>query len=136
MEKDRAPFSQEGERPVCAVCPSLLLPGGAFDVVAKPSRDCPFDPVSGNRYTAAGVPVCVHPERVGLPPAPYATDHLVLPWEAPPPGDAGEVREWLRAALTAAPPDAFAGVIAQASQILRASDPNLDVTAALRSALG
>ncbi|WP_203675007.1 hypothetical protein [Streptomyces sp. SID13666] len=136
MVKDREPFSREGERPVCAICPSLVLPGGAFDVVAKPSRDCPFDPESGNRYTAAGVAVCVHPDRVGLPAAPYATDRLVLPWEVPPPADAGEVREWLRAALTAAPPDAFAAVIAQASQILRASDPDLDVTAALRSALG
>ncbi|MFJ4645496.1 AMP-binding protein [Streptomyces bobili] len=77
-------FAGDG-RPVCSMCPSLRHQGGEFDVVARPSRDCPFDPATGYRFTADGVPVCVHPERVGLPAAPYASDGLPLPWETPPP---------------------------------------------------
>ena len=133
----QGPFATEdGERPVCAVCPSLRLPGGAFDVVPRPSAACPFDPATGLRSTEGGVPVCVHPERVGLPPAAYATGAVPLPWLVPPPAAADGVREWLRAAITAAPPDALPQVIAQATMILRAGDPELDVTAALRAALG
>lgn len=135
LETSGEPFSRDGERPVCGICPSLRLPGGAFDVHERPSRDCPFDQTTGHRFTAAGVPVCVHPERVGLPAAPYATDGLPLPWEVPPPADAAEVAVWVRAALTAVPPDACDEVIERAMDILRASDPGLDVVAVLRAAL-
>ncbi|GGW47326.1 hypothetical protein [Streptomyces galilaeus] len=128
-------FAGDG-RPVCSMCPSLRHRGGEFDVVARPSRDCPFDPGTGYRFTAAGVPVCVHPERVGLPAAPYASDGLPLPWETPPPAEAGEVPTWVRAVLDAAPPDACDEVIEQATQILLAADPTTDVTAVLRAALG
>ncbi|MFD1657021.1 hypothetical protein ACFSL4_01905 [Streptomyces caeni] len=103
--------------------------------MARPSRDCPFDPATGHRFTAAGVPVCVHPERVGLPAAPYASEGLPLPWEIPPPAEAGEVPAWVRAVLDTAPPEACAGVLQQATQILLASDPTTDVTAVLRAAL-
>ncbi|MYX61758.1 hypothetical protein GTZ89_40565 [Streptomyces sp. SID8382] len=129
------PFSTEDERPVCGICPSLRLPGGAFDVHQRPSRDCPFDPATGHRFTAAGVPVCVHPERVGLPAAEYATAGLPLPWETTPPADPTEVPVWVRAALDAAPPDACGEVIERAAEILRAADPALDVVAVLRAAL-
>ncbi|MFE7229866.1 hypothetical protein ACFVAF_04160 [Streptomyces sp. NPDC057596] len=135
MKEQGDAFAGDG-RPVCGVCPSLRHPGGKFDVVARPSRDCPFDPETGHRFTAAGVPVCVHPERVGLPAAPYASDGLSLPWETPPPAEAGEVPAWVRAVLTAAPPDACDEVIEQATQILLAADPATDVTAVLRAALG
>ncbi|MFF4823142.1 hypothetical protein ACFY20_08905 [Streptomyces sp. NPDC001312] len=128
-------FAADG-RPVCDVCPSLRCPGGKFDVAARPSRDCPFDPATGHRYTAAGVPVCVHPERVGLPAAPYASDGLPLPWETPPPVEADEVPAWVRQVLTAAPPDACDEIIQQATEILLAADPDTDVTAVLRAALG
>ncbi|MCU1246609.1 MAG: hypothetical protein JWN02_2519 [Acidobacteria bacterium] len=134
MDSER-PFAAEDERPVCAVCPSIRLPGGGFDVLPRPSAEAPFDPATGWRFTAGGVPVCVHPERVGLPSAPYATDGVPLPWLAPPPIAADGVREWLRAAVTAAPADALPQVIAQATAILMAGDPGLDVTAALRAAL-
>ncbi|MFB7597277.1 hypothetical protein [Streptomyces sp. NPDC056160] len=127
-------FARDG-RPVCGVCPSLRCPGGTFDVVDRPSRDCPFDPETGHRFTAAGVPVCVHPERVGLPAAPYATEGLLLPWETPPPAEADEVPTWVRAVLHAAPPDACDEVIQQATSILLAADPDTDVTAVLRAAL-
>ncbi|SEB31504.1 hypothetical protein SAMN04490357_0170 [Streptomyces misionensis] len=134
MTEQHGPFARDG-RPVCGVCPSLRLPGGHFDVVERPSRDCPFDPATGHRFTAADVPVCVHPDRVGLPAAPYATHGLPLPWETPPPVEAGEVPAWVRAALDAAPPEACADLIRQATEILLASDPGTDVTAVLRAAL-
>ncbi|WP_245766768.1 hypothetical protein [Streptomyces colonosanans] len=102
----------------------------------RPSRDCPFDPATGHRFTAAGVPVCVHPERVGLPAAPYASQALPLPWQTPPPVEPDEVPAWVRTALTAAPPEACDEVIQQATQILLASDPDTDITAVLRAALG
>ncbi|MEU5908916.1 MULTISPECIES: hypothetical protein [Actinomycetes] len=130
----RDAFAADG-RPVCGVCPSLRHPGGKFDVVDRPSRACPFDPETGHRFTAAGVPVCVHPERVGLPAAPYASDGLPLPWQTPPPAEAGEVLAWLRQVLTAAPPDACDEVIQQATEVLLAADPDTDVTAVLRAAL-
>ncbi|WP_257585185.1 MULTISPECIES: hypothetical protein [unclassified Streptomyces] len=134
MTEQQAAFARDG-RPVCGVCPSLRLPGGRFDVFERPSRDCPFDPATGHRFTAAGVPVCVHPDRVGLPAAPYATDGLPLPWQTPPPVEADEVPAWVRAALDAAPPEACADLIRQATEILLASDPDTDVTAVLRAAL-
>lgn len=133
---EERPFAVDGERPVCAVCPSLRLAGGRFDVLPRPSADAPFDRETGWRFTAAGVPVCVHPDRVGLPAAAYATDGVPLPWLAPPPAAADGVREWLRAAVTAAPPEALDGVLVQAAEILRANIPGVDVTAALRAALG
>ncbi|MEU8588010.1 hypothetical protein AB0C59_13595 [Streptomyces sp. NPDC048664] len=135
MADQGEPFARDG-RPVCGVCPSLRLPGGAFDVFPRPSRDCPFDPATGNRYTAAGVPVCVHPDRVGLPAAPYATDSLPLPWETPPPVEADGVPAWVRIALDAAPPEVADDVIRQATEILLASDPATNITAVLRAALG
>lgn len=135
MTEKGEPFARDG-RPVCGVCPSLRLPGGRFDVVERPSRDCPFDPKTGHRFTATGVPVCVHPDRVGLSAAPYATDSLPLPWETPPPVEADGVPGWVRAALDAAPPEAADDVIRQATEILRASDPGMDITAVLRAALG
>ncbi|RZU28309.1 hypothetical protein EV284_6475 [Streptomyces sp. BK022] len=129
------PFARGG-RPVCDVCPSNQLPGGGFDVLARPSRDCPFDPKTGHRFTAAGVPVCVHPDRVGLPAAPYASDGLPLPWETPPPVQADEVPAWVRSMLDAAPPEVCDDVIRQATELLLASDPGIDITAVLRAALG
>ncbi|WP_269859572.1 hypothetical protein [Streptomyces sp. RPT161] len=135
MDEQGAPFARDG-RPVCDVCPSLRHPGGRFDVVERPSRTCPFDPATGHQFTAAGVPVCVHPDRVGLPAIPYATGGLPLPWQTPPPAEAGEAPAWVRAALTAAPPEACDAVIQQASAILLASDPGTDVGAVLRAALG
>ncbi|MDT3398562.1 hypothetical protein RKE29_18235 [Streptomyces sp. B1866] len=129
------PFTRDGLRPVCGICPSLRFPGGGFDVVERPSRECPFDAETGFRFTAGGVPVCVHPERVGLPAAPYATEGLPLPWLAPPPSERAGFVGWFRAALTAAPPDACSQVIEQAAAFLRAEDPQVDVAAMLREAL-
>ncbi|AEW99200.1 hypothetical protein SCATT_p10070 (plasmid) [Streptantibioticus cattleyicolor NRRL 8057 = DSM 46488] len=137
MQEGGKPFTMDGGgRLVCGVCPSLRYPGGQFDVVSKPSRDCPFDPATGYRFTALGVPVCVHPERVGLPPAPYASGGVPLPWQTPPPASAADVPAWVRTAVAAAPPEACTEVIEQATKLLLAADPGTDVVAVLRAALG
>jgi hypothetical protein len=61
------------EHTVCAVCPSLLLRLGEFDVAPKPSRDSQYDPAVDYRVTPAGVGVCVHPDKLGVPPGLYAS---------------------------------------------------------------
>jgi hypothetical protein len=130
-----APYASETSHRVCGVCPSLRLPGGKFDVLARPSREAPFDPKTGWRFTAEGVPVCVHPDRVGLEAAPYATEGVPLPWKTEPPQDEEGIAEWLRRAVTSAPPDVAPEVIELASAKLRRHHPGVDVSAALRAAL-
>jgi len=63
----------------CWICPALRLPAGQFDVYDKPTRDCPFDPQTGYRYTADGTAVCVHPYKVGVPAGRYASQHEPFP---------------------------------------------------------
>ncbi|MDH6115054.1 hypothetical protein P3T36_007343 [Kitasatospora sp. MAP12-15] len=87
------PFvDDDSDHDVCWFCPSLRFPAGGFDVFEQPSRECPFDPADGFRYTAARVPVCVHPYKVGLPPGRYGSDGEPVPARAlrpTPPGVTG-----------------------------------------------
>lgn len=56
-------------RPVCGVCPATRYPRKEFVIYSRPSWECPFNPDNGHRYTLdAGVPACVHPEKIGLEP--------------------------------------------------------------------
>jgi hypothetical protein len=58
----------------CTVCPAQHLGPGGFDVVDGPRAGCRFDPAVGCRVDGrSGVPVCVHPFRVGLAPGAYAS---------------------------------------------------------------
>lgn len=132
---ETVPYATSTRHEVCAVCPSLDLPGGEFDVLARPSKDCPFDPATGRRFTTTRVPVCVHPHKVGLPAAPYATQSLPLPWQTDPPEDPEELVSWLKDAITSAPPHTVSKVIERASAQLRRLRPGVDVTATLRAAL-
>ncbi|MFJ4902786.1 hypothetical protein [Streptomyces sp. NPDC088727] len=77
----------------------------------------------------------MHPDRVGLPAAAYASEGLPLPWQTEPPEAVEEAGAWLRAAITSAPPDKVPEVIERASALLRELHPGVDVTAALRAAL-
>lgn len=61
------PFAQ-GDHPACGICPAHRLPREGFVVYDRPSRECPFDPADGYRYTADRIPACVHPDKVGLEP--------------------------------------------------------------------
>ncbi|MGC0314419.1 hypothetical protein [Kitasatospora acidiphila] len=85
MPADEPFIDDDGDHDVCWFCLALRYPAGRFDVYRRPSRDAPFDPATGFRYTAAGVPVCVHPGKVGLPAARYASKRIPVPALAPRP---------------------------------------------------
>ncbi|GGV67989.1 hypothetical protein GCM10010277_76940 [Streptomyces longisporoflavus] len=78
-----APDVDDPGRPVCGICPSKRLPRAAFVVYDRPSREAPFDPDDGFRYTAEGTAACVHPHKIGLEP------DRVAPACAPEPLDEG-----------------------------------------------
>lgn len=63
----------------CGICPGQVLGPGDFDVVARPRTELAYRPHLGWRATPAGVPVCVHPFRVGMPPGAYASAGQSLP---------------------------------------------------------
>ncbi|MFK0017286.1 hypothetical protein [Streptomyces sp. NPDC091027] len=77
------PFVTDPGHPACEICPAHRLPREGFVVYSRPSRECPFNPADGHRYTADGTPACVHPARVGLAPDRIAPPPrpLVLPAE-------------------------------------------------------
>lgn len=63
----------------CGICPGQMLGPGEFDVVARPHTELAYRPDLGWRATPAGVPVCVHPYRVGMPPGTYASTGQPIP---------------------------------------------------------
>ncbi|MBO0511941.1 hypothetical protein J0695_08950 [Streptomyces beijiangensis] len=124
----------DGHR-ACGICPSRHFPLGEFDVAERPSKDLPFDPRDGHRYTAAGVPVCVHPEKVGLSPRRYKTDGLSLTAELVLPQEAAELDRYLRELMHNAAPETLEILIDQATQEIPRVFPEVDVITALRRAL-
>ncbi|WP_328923239.1 hypothetical protein OG429_39985 [Streptomyces sp. NBC_00190] len=72
------PFAQNEDRPACGICPAHRLPCESFVVYDRPSRECPFDPADGFRYTAERTPACVHPHKIGVEP-----DRIAPPPAAP-----------------------------------------------------
>ncbi|TDO39010.1 hypothetical protein [Paractinoplanes brasiliensis] len=56
-----------------------MLGPGEFDVVARPRTELAYRPDLGWRATPDGVPVCVHPFRVGMAPGAYASAGTPLP---------------------------------------------------------
>lgn len=67
-EPEGPPFIGPDDDDPCGICPSRRYPRKQFLVYDRPTREAPFNPADGCRYTADGVPVCVHPNRVGLEP--------------------------------------------------------------------
>ncbi|MFD4557492.1 hypothetical protein ACFWP5_24760 [Streptomyces sp. NPDC058469] len=119
----------------CGICPSRSFPIGEFDVFERPTQDCPFDPADGHRYTADGTPVCVHPEKVGLPAARYKSEKAPLVAEIHLPAEQSEVIPYLRELLYGAAPVLLEGLIEQASAEIRRVFPDLDPLTTLRRAL-
>lgn len=128
-------FVAGGEHPSCGICPSRRFPLGEFDVFERPSRDCPFNPADGHRYTTAGVPVCVHPEKVGLPPGRYKTDCLSFTVELKLPDKAAELDAYLNDLMHSVAPGVLELLIEQATQEIPQVFPEVDVLQALRRAL-
>nr|WSZ97127.1 hypothetical protein OH820_17010 [Streptomyces sp. NBC_00857] len=128
-------FVGGGQHPSCGICPSRRLPLGEFDVIDRPSRDCPFDPADGYRYTATGVPVCVHPEKVGLPPGRYKSDGTPFTVELELPDSAAELDAYLYGVMHGAAPGVLQLLIERAAQEIPQAFPEVDVLRTLRRAL-
>ncbi|MBB4891924.1 hypothetical protein FHS39_000924 [Streptomyces olivoverticillatus] len=129
-------FVRSDEHPACGICPSRRLPLGEFDVQDRPSDDCPFDPADGHRYTRSGVPVCVHPHKVGIPTGRYKSDGVPLTGELELPGDVAELESYLRGVLHSAAPGMLELLIEQAATEIPRAFPGVDVVTTLRRALG
>ena len=119
----------------CGICPSRRLPVGEFDVFERPTKYCPFNPTDGHRYTADGTPVCVHPEKVGLPAGRYKSENAPLVVEVHLPAEQSEVIPYLRELLYGAAPVLLEDLIEQASAEIRRKFPDLDPLTTLRRAL-
>jgi hypothetical protein len=136
---------REDDGSCCAVCPALIFPAGAFDVIDRPGPQYPYNRDLDCRVNAAtGAPTCVHPFRIELPAAPYASEGLPVPVAAVPvapsaaalelPEFAVDLEGWLVARIKAAGTSAAARAraVAEAEAAAGQQFPGLDVVAALR----
>lgn len=128
-------FVTGGEHPSCGICPSRRFPLGEFDVFERPSADCPFNPEDGHRYTSAGVPVCVHPEKVGLPPGRYKTEGVPFTVELRLPDSPAKLDAYLYEVMHSAAPGVLELLIEQTTQEIQRVFPEVDVLQVLRRAL-
>ena len=132
----------------CGVCPAQLLGPGDFDVVARPRTEFAYRPDLGWRATPDGVPVCVHPFRVGLAPGAYASAGVAVPRgaeaeslpEPPPqalvmPEDVGDLSAWMVAHLRVAGRDEMFSVVARLERQAGERFPASEVVAVLRRVL-
>lgn len=119
----------------CGICPSRNFPVGEFDVFERPSKECPFNPDDGHRYTADGTPVCVHPEKVGLPAGRFKSEGAAVKVNVELPQNEAEVIPYLRRLLYGAAPVLLEDLIDQATAEIRRTFPGLDPLATLRRAL-
>ncbi|MFJ9583229.1 hypothetical protein [Streptomyces acidicola] len=82
-----------------------------------------------------GTPVCVHPEKVGLPARRYKSENAPLTVELQLPPDPSEVVPYLHDVLYGAAPVLLDDLISQAQQQIRQHFPELDPLAVMRQAL-
>ncbi|MFG3252482.1 hypothetical protein [Streptomyces sp. NPDC048172] len=127
-------FVRNDDHWACGICPSRRLPVGEFDVAERPSRDFPFSSQDGHRYTADGVPVCVHPHKVGLPAARYKSDGVPLVDELRLPDDVAQLEDRLRELVHTCAPGVLEPLIEQAVREIGQRFPEVDTTAMLRRA--
>ncbi|GGR81060.1 hypothetical protein GCM10010252_19480 [Streptomyces aureoverticillatus] len=119
----------------CGVCPSRRLPVGEFDVYERPSKEAPFNPADGYRYSPEGVPVCVHPEKVGLPAARYKSEGAPLTMKVELPAAEADLVPYLHDLLYGAAPVLLDDLIGQAYAEIPRAFPEVDVLETLRRAL-
>jgi len=135
--------AQEVRDATCEVCPAQLLAFGRFDVSDRPGPDTQYDRDRGwrtNRQT--GAPTCVHPFRVGLPAALYASAGTPLPPPGPPPapdpsalelpGEPSLLEAWFVALLRTCAPEAMASTLRKAETIAGGRFDSRTVVAAMR----
>lgn len=125
------------------VCPALVHDPGRFDIADGPGPASRYDTSRGYRRDAAsGVPVCVHPHKIGHPPGRYASAGQRWPAEADPgpdpgpmPEQAGELAGWMAALVRRAGADQVDVVLAEAERAAAVRFPPEVVLGALRAAL-
>lgn len=127
-------FVRGEDHRACGICPSRRLPLGEFDIAERPSRDFPFSPEDGHRYTAEDVPVCVHPEKVGVPVGRYKSDGVPLVADLELPTDVAELERYLRDMVHGAAPGVLESLLEQASREINERFPEVDSTVMLRRA--
>ncbi|MEU7222300.1 hypothetical protein [Streptomyces chrestomyceticus] len=141
---DAAPRLAPGrEHLVCGACPSLALPLGNFDVVPKPSKESAYERAHGYRVLRdGGTPVCVHPDRVGLPAGAYASAGVPLPGaggpaDPPPlPEAADGLDQWLLTYLGGVETIVFEAALQRAHETAATRFAPDEVLTALRRVLG
>jgi len=122
----------------CAACPAQLLPAGRFDVLDRPGPASRYDPTAGYRVNpTTGLPECVHPSRVRLPPCRYASNGEPPPAPAPPepPADVAGLESWFAAAIRATAAESRAASLADAAAAAGRRFPQSAVLSAMRRAL-
>ncbi|QDQ12447.1 hypothetical protein [Streptomyces spectabilis] len=119
----------------CGICPSRFHAVGEFDVFERPTPECPFNKADGHRYLGDGTPVCVHPEKVGLPAGRYKSESVPLTVELVLPPDPSAVVPYLHDVLYGAAPVLLDDLISQAQQQIRQRFPELDPLTVMRQAL-
>jgi hypothetical protein len=119
----------------CGICPSRLYPVGEFDVYERATKECPFNPADGHRYDSNGVPVCIHPDKVGLPAARYKTEGAPLVAKLELPATEAELVPYLRTVLYGAAPILLDDLLEQAHTVIPEAFPGIDVLSTLRRAL-
>ncbi|MFE7536847.1 hypothetical protein ACFU67_21520 [Streptomyces rhizosphaericola] len=120
----------------CGICPSRVHAVGDFDVFERPTPDCPFSKTDGHRYSEDGTPVCVHPEKVGLPAGRYKSENAPLAFTLDLPPDPSEVVPYLREVLWNAAPVLLDELISQAQKQMVERFPEMDPLTVMRRALG
>jgi hypothetical protein len=128
-------------------CPAQLLGLGRFDVVDRPGPDNRYDQERGWRINVhSGKPTCVHPFRVGLPPALYASEGVPVP-EIPQqqpapspvqlelPDDVTDLEGWLIANLRVVEPHRMASALRRAEATAAERFAGKDIVAAMRRVL-
>ncbi|WP_433617513.1 hypothetical protein ACQP2P_18190 [Dactylosporangium sp. CA-139114] len=140
------PSEDELRDATCVACPGQSLPLGAFDVAERPGPGIPYDAALGYRvHAVTGTPTCVHPYRVGVPPARYASAGTPLPPRpapAPPPpadpelpADPTLLEAWLIAVARGSEPATLGAALRRAEARALTRFPPGDVVAALRRVL-
>jgi hypothetical protein len=131
----------------CVVCPAQLLALGEFDVSDRPGPTSRYDQALGYRVDVAlGVPVCVHPYRVGLSQGAYRSAGVPVPAvpEEPPaptrdalvlPEDVTNLEAWIIAVIRAAGPAQLHQALAAAETLAGERFDDRDVVKAMRRVL-
>ncbi|ONH55581.1 hypothetical protein CcI49_28400 [Frankia sp. CcI49] len=131
------------EDDLCAVCPGQVHDPGRFDIADGLGPASRYDTSRGyRRDLKSGVPVCVHPEKIGFPAGRYASGGESWPAdtsEGPAPGPLPDRAEGLAAWMTAlvrhTNPGQVDQVLATAEQAAAGRFPPAVVVDALRAAL-